>query len=115
MSIKKLKELAVDHPYYCSESNYYSREPGETYQTMTDFLNEFEDADVDMNLCFRWDIYQKENSERFYGEVFLMLQRKGIFMPCRIDDISEQEVDRFEVYAKKHFATLMAMWAPIGI
>ena len=52
--------MAVEHPYYCSESNYYSNKPSMTWETMTEFLDEFEGTDIDMNLVFRWDIKPRE-------------------------------------------------------
>lgn len=113
----RLAELAaIEHPYYCSDSNYYSNEPRQRFTTMTEFLDAFEDADIDMNLCFRWDIHgPDEDSKRdhYTAEVFLILQRKGIFKPCAIANIAEHEVERFETYLRGHAETLMSMWRPI--
>jgi hypothetical protein len=114
-----LKELAVKHPYYCSDSNYYSNTPNETYDTMTDFLDCFEQMDIDLNLCFRWDIKEvlddDENPTGEYrAEVFLILQRKGIFKPCMIESVSESEASRFKDYALRHFEVLKAIWAPLS-
>lgn len=114
-----LKDISVNHPYYCSDSNYYSNEPFQNYDTMTDFLEDFEDADIDMNLCFRWDIKQNLDDDEnptggYCAEVFLMLQRKGIFKPCIIDSVSEEEAERFKAYAKLHWQTLAAIWNPIS-
>lgn len=114
-----LKDLAVDHPYYCSESNYYSNEGSMGFSSMTAFLDEFETADVDMNLCFRWDIKKKtecygdDAGEGYCAEVFLMLQRKGIFRPCSIASVSEDEAARFKLYALNHMETLQKIWAPL--
>lgn len=107
------------HPYYCSESNYYSNEPAQRYETMTNFLDEFDPADVDMNLCFRWDVRDITDDDdlptgEYSAGVFLMLQRKGIFMPCSIKKIDESEVDRFVAYLKRHHDTIKEMWHPIG-
>ena len=99
-----LKDYAIDHPYYCSLDNYYSNDASFTYETMTDFLDYWESADVDMNLVFRWDIneYSKFDEDlkevplgKYYAEVFIMLQRKGIFTPCMIESITEEELPRF--------------------
>ncbi len=112
----KLQDLAVDHDYYCSDSNYYSNQASQRYDTMTDFLNDFESADVDMNLMFRWDVREYcQDYERtgFYAECFLMLQRKGIFMPCHIERFEQSEVDRFVEYAKKHKAKIDLIWQPL--
>lgn len=114
-----LQELAVNHPYYCSDSNYYSNAPAENYDTMSDFLDDFEGMDIDLNLCFRWDISQKTDEETeeladgYRADVFLILQRKGIFKPCSISSISEEEAIRFKAYASRHLETLKKMWAPI--
>ncbi|WOL24713.1 hypothetical protein [Vibrio phage PG216] len=114
-----LAELAVDHPYYCADCNYYSREAGATYDTMKEFLDEFEDADVDYNLVFRWDVkpilddeHDKPTGE-FYAEVFIMQQRKGIFAPFYIRSITEDDVPRFVEYLKPHKERLEEIWMPL--
>lgn len=115
-----LEELSVKHPYYCSESNYYSNDPAQDYDTMTDFLDDFEGVDIDLNLCFRWDISKKTDDETeqpadgYYAEVFLILQRKGIFKPCRISSITEEEAIRFKAYALRHLETLKKIWSPLA-
>lgn len=118
ITIETLAE--AQHPYYCSDSNYYSNEPRERYKNMTDFLNCFEAADIDMNLCFRWDVWKEIDEEtgnptgKYSAEVFLMLQRKGIFKPCFIRSFKQEEVERFVAYAKKHHETLKKIWAPFN-
>src|SRR4030066_677231 len=81
----------VDHPYYCEQGNYYSnRDDGTHSSSWGEFMQEFKDADFDMNLLFRWDWLPKErdgnnkpvwNDDIYYrdGElvVFWMGQRKG--------------------------------------
>lgn len=120
--MSRLQTLAAaNHPYYCSESNYYSNEAAERFATMTDFLDEFEGADIDLNLCFRWDVTEHMNDDDtagigLYGaEVFLMLQRKGIFKPCTIRSIEEHEAERFERYLRKHAEKVAEIWAPITL
>lgn len=111
-----LTEMLADHPYYCSESNYYSNDAGAAWETMTDFLAEFDSADVDMNLVFRWDIRQRDegNPGRYYAEVFMMHQRKGIFSPHHVKHINEDEAVRFRAFLEKHWAVMRAMWAPLS-
>lgn len=117
--MKTLQQLAVEHPYYCSDSNYYSNDGSMNFASMSDFLDEFESCDVDMNLCFRWDIKKKtkcygdDAGEGYCAEVFLMLQRKGIFRPCSIESVSEDEAVRFKAYALRHLETIKAIWAPL--
>jgi hypothetical protein len=45
----------VDHPYYCTEGNYYSNGCHSTYDSWADFVEEANGWDLDMNLLFRWD------------------------------------------------------------
>jgi len=52
----EFKDLLQDHDYYCSDSNYYSKDAGQSWDSFQDFYNKYKDADVDMNLIFRWDI-----------------------------------------------------------
>lgn len=109
--------IAFDHPYYCSGSNHYSNEPRSSYETLADFLDDFEETDVDMNLCWRWDMKPKDEddlSQGHYAQVFLMLQRKGIFKPCEIATVRPEHLPRFRTYLEKHWKTLQALWAPIS-
>ena len=55
----ELKDLAIDHDYYASDSNYYSNDATGHYNTWADFYEEFKDADIDMNLVYRWDITER--------------------------------------------------------
>lgn len=111
-----LDDMLAEHPYYCSERNYYSNDAGAVWETMTDFLAEFEGSDVDMNLVFRWDIRQRDedNPGRYYAEVFMMHQRKGIFSPHHIKHINEGEAIRFRAYLKKHWKVMRALWEPLS-
>jgi len=111
----KLEKLAINHGYYCSQCNFYSNEPQEKYETMSDFLDNYEDSDVDMNLCFRWDIRKEEDTNSYDAEVFLILQRKGIFKPIYIEIIKEEECNRFEKYLSKHWETLNRIWKPFSV
>lgn len=115
-----LKQLAAaNHPYYCHDNNYYSNDAAMQFDTATDFLDCFADADIDMNLCFRWDVYEREDelgnaTGAYRAGVFIMLQRKGIFKPCSIRSIGEHEVERFVEYLQMHHETLHRMWNPIS-
>lgn len=101
-----LKDLAIDHDYYCSDNNYYS------YETFADFYEEFHDADVDRNLIFRWDVKEREESKRHYLELFMMQQRKGIFKPIYIALFDEKDVELLAKYLKPHIEKLKSIWKP---
>ena len=113
-----LKDLAVEHPYYASDSNYYSNEASATWNTMSDFLDEFEDDDVDLNLVYRWDVHARYEDDDeplglYQAEVFIIKQRIGIYMPNIIKKFTEDEVERFVAYLKPHRKTLQALWEPL--
>jgi len=116
--MKTLEELAaMDHPYYCSESNFYKNfKTDNRFSTMSKFLYSFEESDIDMNLCFRWDVNLKDDndiSSGYCAEVFLMQQRKGIFYPCIIKHFKENEVHRFLRYLEKHRKVMNKFWCEL--
>ena len=119
----------TDHPYYCSESNYFSNEAQQTYDSVTDFLDEFEEADEDMNLVFRFDItrrsadtcdnddLEEQTKEHgpFFVNIFMILQRKGIYKPISCESYNpETEGERLYKYLARHFARNMENWAPFS-
>ncbi len=52
---RPLWEKAKEHPYYCSEGNYYSNECHTEYNSLVNFLIEWGDIDLDYNHVWRWD------------------------------------------------------------
>lgn len=123
MTTPTLKELSIEHPYYASDTNYYTNfeDWPNKWDTMTDFLDEFEDADLDMNLVYRWDVHpydgERTNSRRpgkYCAQVVIIGQRKGIYGPHLIASIEEQEVPRFIEYLKKHWQRNCENWKPIA-
>lgn len=119
MGVDAVKLMAIKHPYYCAGDNYYSNEARTEWRNLTEFLDEFESADVDMNQVFRWDIREVENDDGkrmgyFYAEIFIIGQRKGIFMPHYIHVAHENEMPRLIAYLNKHWVNLQLMWEPIS-
>lgn len=111
----ELKDLAVKHDYYCSMGNYYSNEPGETFKTWKDFYNEYHDADVDMNLIFRFDVSLIDDQDVGLGyemKVFMMHQRKGIFAPHNIEKVEEEDVESILSLLSGHFKKIQNIWSP---
>ena len=117
-----LETLAsIDHPYYANAGNYYSNEWPQQWDTMTDFLDEFEDADLDYNLVYRWDVepYDGHHSsdvipDTYSAQVTIIGQRKGIYGPHVIRKFREHEVARFCAYLEKHWQNLQTIWAPFS-
>ena len=110
-----LKDLAIDHDYYCSDNNYYSNDAALKYETFNDFLADFKDADVDMNLVFRWDvkaINDEDETEGYYLEIFQMKQRKGIYTPIHISEFKKEDIAKLIEYLQPHIAKLKSIWKP---
>ncbi len=118
----------VDHSYYCNEGNFYSNDCGTHYKSWHDFLADWDDADMDYNLLFRWDWFEPTDedegtSKPFNGDInyrngklsiFWMLQRKGAFNYstveiCRADEAAVRE------YLQPKLAHLMSLWEPLEI
>jgi hypothetical protein len=115
----EFEDLIVEHPYYCSDSNYYSRDVACRYNKFKDFLIDWEDADLDYNHCFRFDIKQKENDlgdmlDEYFGEIFFMLQRKGIFTPCLIENIYQEDEKSIIKFLTPHWEYTKKIWEPFS-
>jgi len=117
----------IEHPYYCSESNYYAPgndQPYQSYKSWGEFDQEYRDSDLDMNLVFRWDWREGEEWElpEFNGDVnyrngklliFFMGQRKGLYRwvdieVCRADEPSVIE------FLSVRWDHLKLMWEPFS-
>ncbi len=105
----------IKHNYYCSDSNYYSNDARLEYTTFADFYKEFHNADVDMNLVFRWDLTKREASDKYFMELFIMKQRKVIFVPIYISYFNESDIEYFIKYINPHMETLKNIWKPFDL
>ncbi len=114
MSTQKmtLDDLRIHHPYYCHTGNFYSNKPSKRWKDWASFYNEYKDADVDMNLIFRWDV-KRHDDDTYYMEIFIMRQRKGIFAPQVIEVVTEANVDQIVEVLTRHAETIKAIWNPI--
>lgn len=113
----------ANHPYYCSESNYYSNEPYTKHDTWPNFLAEFKNSDTDLNMIFRFDWKEDDedgkntfNGDPYYRngtlQIFFVFQRKGIFAcheisVCRADEPSVIE------FLTPRWKYMQALWEPI--
>jgi hypothetical protein len=110
----KIKDLAVKHNYYASESNYYSNECSFNYDTWKDFHNEMGDSNTDMNLVYRWDVNQSEDEQTYYMEVFIIGQRKGKYMASFIEVVTDEDVKSIVEYLNKSWKKLNQIWLPLS-
>ena len=109
-----IKELAVKHDYYCSDSNYFSRESQAKYLSWPEFLADMGHTDEDLNLCFRWDVHEDDNGF-FYMEAFFMHQRKGRFFPIHIARVIDEDADSIVEFMTRHWNKLQRLWAPLSV
>lgn len=115
----------IDHPYYCNEGNYYHNGCGDEYKSFGNFLAEYDDADFDMNLIFRFD-WEEENVETgdpaYNGDdnyrngtlkIFWMGQRKGLYRfslveVCRADEPAVVE------FLQPRWEHMKKLWEPLS-
>lgn len=106
--------LLAKHPYYCSESNYHSNESSSFYESANSFWSEWENADEDLNLLFRWDVSKEEDEPNYTVRCFFILQRKGNFNPCTIQNVTEEELEKFYKYFEGKWVKIKELWAPFS-
>ncbi len=98
----------VEHPYYCNESNYFSRDCMLQYQSWKEFFEAEGDSDMDMNLLFRWD-WGKDN----VLSLFWMEQRKGRFRTSIVHNMNPENEPEVRAWLGKHFQHLLQLWEPL--
>ena len=117
----EFKDLLEEHSYYCSGANYYSNDASHEYDSWKEFDEEWgiEDLDLDYNHVFRFDLKENEEPEvddtlgKYYLEIFFMLQRKGIFKPVLIKNITEGDFENIVKFLKPHWDYTKNMWEPL--
>lgn len=112
---------ANSHDYYCHDLNYYSNDAHQRYGTWEEFYAEYKNADVDMNLCFRWDVEEimlgedeEKPTGRYRMKIYIIQQRKGKFIPVEIGSILEENVDEIFNYLTIHWEKLNLIWKPLS-
>lgn len=114
----------IDHPYYCSESNFYSNEPGDRFETWDDFLFDYRDSDPDLNLIFRFDWREGEDNgaRDFTGDanyrngnlqIFWLRQRKGIFA-CSEIEVCRADEPAVIAFLRPRWDLMRKLWEPLS-
>ena len=101
------------HHSECSDTNFYAAKAKMIYPNFEEFYQEFADADVNMNLIFRWDIRTNEDGSK-YCQIFFIQQRKGVFLPARINNFEEADEADLKELLKAHWKYLKDIWMPIS-
>jgi len=109
----------VDHPYYCSDSNYYSRECFTFYDSWEEFADEMLEADKDYNYLVRWDWQEAEEDadedELEDGEVlklFFLAQRKGLFFVNHVA-VTKEDEPAIREYLEGYAQYIGELWSPL--
>jgi hypothetical protein len=98
------------HAYHCCTNNH------EYWDSWSAFLEEFDDADLDMNLVFRWDwdpaLPDWNGLEHDTLRVFIVQQRKGRICEHLVRVTADDEPS-IRVFLVKHLQHLQKLWAPL--
>jgi hypothetical protein len=114
----------IDHPYYCSTSNYFSNECNKNFKSWNDFIEAEGESDFDYNYLIRFDWREGEdndlpayNGDDYYRngvlELFWVSQRKGLFRSNTIEVCRKDEKEILE-FLKKRWAYINHLWQPFG-
>lgn len=109
----KIKDLAIEHDYRGSESNYYSRKCTYYYETWEDFFEEMGNVNIDYNLVYRWDIY-KDEYQNYSMNLYIIGQRKGIYSAALIESVTDKDVRSIIEYINRSWQKLKQIWEPIS-
>ena len=106
----------VEHPYYCSESNWYSGEAYVRYESWASFIENCGDLDTDLTLVFRldWRVDGFNSHGPYCLSLFVMLQRKGLFRPIEVYGVTPEDEPAIREWLEKHWDKIGEMWAPIA-
>lgn len=111
------------HPYYCNQGNHFDNDCGSEFKSFAEFLAEYEEADMDYNLVFRWDWHEGEDygAGEFNGDVnyrnghlliFWMGQRKGLYLYTKVD-VCRADEPAVRAFLEPRFAHLLKLWTPL--
>jgi predicted glutamine amidotransferase len=118
-----LEVKTTNHPYYCNLGNYYVTLADNggliEYESWTEFIQEWGNADIDYNLLFRFDIVDAcDEDDKVTGEkdlqLFYIMQRKGDFVPVIVHDIKIEDRAEIVMYLKSHWEYMKSMWSELN-
>jgi hypothetical protein len=119
--------LLVRNPYYASQTNYSDSDYPYVFDTVDEFMDEFGNVDIDLNLVYRFDVTWYDEDE-FYDcfpegvfrqcedglhremQITMIGQRKGIYMPCIIKSITDKDYIPLYKFLQKAYWRLTESW-----
>jgi hypothetical protein len=120
-----------EHPYYCNEGCFYARDCHVNYSTWADFFVSEGNADMDMNLVYRWDWLPEKDDDGepltdsesrsgkdpyYRGErllLFFMGQRKAAPRSAEVQVCRADEPD-VRAWLTKRWEHMQQLWAPLS-
>lgn len=102
-----------DHPYYCNEGNYFSRDCHSFYKSWEDYIESEGDLDMDYNLLFRWD-WKPADTEKPGDELHLyyMTQRKGYNRSVYVQ-VKKSDEPEIREWLLVRAARMRVLWEPL--
>ena len=114
-----MKLYNIQHPYYCSQQNYFAS-PDECpileYESWQEFFDDAGDDDEDMNHVFRWDWeHAGEYTELKQDELHLFYigQRKGVFRSVAVK-VNKEDEPAIKEWLQKKWAYVKLLWEPFA-
>ncbi len=110
------------HPYYTSESNFYSNDCIHYHDSWEDFIDEWGDSDEDYNCLFRWDWKERdpvdydsvdEIPEGDLLQLTFILQRKGIYL-VNFVNVTKDDEDAVRAYLETKWDYMQRIWGGIA-
>lgn len=112
----------TNHSYYCSTARWdQRRDEVAEFDCWEDFKDDWcpkgRTYDDDLNHLFRFDFQYKyedetdDNTGPMQLLLFFMLQRKGLFVPVTVNNITEADMPEITEFLQKRWKYLKGQWA----
>jgi hypothetical protein len=100
----------IEHPYYCCQTEFRH----EHFDSWSDFLEDWRESDLDLNLVFRWDwVHQKEPVDPDYEHnvvtFYMVHQRKGRTASVSVQ-VTEADEPAVIEWLKPRAALIRTLW-----
>ena len=113
----------IDHPYYATEGNYFSNGCHAVFESWADFLEAEGDADLDMNLVYRWDWKIADPSDYVDEDpgdipppalfIYYVGQRKALHRSVEIAPMSEDDEPSVREWLTVRAQHMRLVWEPL--
>lgn len=112
----------ITHPYYAEQGNYYApwHEAHTDYPSWQKFVDERDDADLDMNLLYRWDWHTPDPGDYVPGEevpseslrLFYVGQRRADLWSVEVFGITREQEPEIRKWLAVRAKKIQEIWEP---